>query len=200
MQVNISDENKLGDFLGRIADVYDKINSAYDSLQAHYGLTCEGCEDNCCTQRFFHYTLAEYVYLREGIKALDPERGAQAMLRAKEVTDAYSGELEAGKLQPIMCPLNFDGLCGVYAHRPMICRTHGLPHSFRRPDGITHEGGGCLRFETEHATTERMDRTVFYMELANIERDLRAELGVTGRFMKTTAQMLMDMASEQAAQ
>jgi hypothetical protein len=34
------------------------------------------------------------------------------------------------------------------------------------------------------------------MELASIERDLRGELGVSGRYMKTTAQMLMDMAED----
>lgn len=26
------------------------------------------------------------------------------------------------------CPLLIDGRCAVYAHRPLICRTHGLPH------------------------------------------------------------------------
>jgi Fe-S-cluster containining protein len=166
-------------------------------VQARYGLTCEGCQDNCCTQRFFHYTVAEYVYLREGVRAMSPERRAEAISRAKEVTDAYEGELEAGELRPLMCPLNFDGLCGVYEFRPMICRTHGLPHSFKRPDGQVHEGGGCHRFEAgQNDIDERIDRTEFYMELASIERDLRAELGVSGKYMKTTAQMLMDTAAE----
>jgi Fe-S-cluster containining protein len=187
----------LKPFHERIRAVYEKMNEAYDRVQAHYGLTCEGCQDNCCTQRFFHYTVAEYVYLREGVRGLDPERRAQAIMRAKEVTDAYAGELEAGELRPLMCPLNFDGLCGVYAHRPMICRTHGLPHGFRRPDGAVHEGGGCHRFEAGHDTIdERIDRTEFYMELAGIERDLRTALGISGKYMKTTAQMLMDIARE----
>jgi Fe-S-cluster containining protein len=191
---------KLKTFHDRMRAVYEKMDAAYDEAQAHYGLSCEDCADNCCTQRFFHYTLAEYFYLMEGVKALDPGRRAEAMIRAKEVTDSYEGEVTAGELKPLMCPLNFDGLCSVYAFRPMICRAHGLPHSFTRPDGQSHEGGGCHRFEAEHTADRRIDRTEFYMELAAIERDVRAETGIAGRYMKTTAQMLMDMAHELEAE
>jgi Fe-S-cluster containining protein len=187
---------KLKIFHDRMRAVYEKMDAAYDEVQAHYGLTCEGCDDNCCTQRFFHYTLAEYFYLMEGFKKLDAGLRAEAMMRAKEVADSYEGEVAAGELKPLMCPLNFDGLCSVYAFRPMICRAHGLPHSFTRPDGQSHEGGGCRRFEAEHTADRRIDRTDFYMELAAIERDVRAETGIAGRYMKTTAQMLMDMAGE----
>ena len=193
MDMILPDPDRLRTFFERLRAVYDSMEEAYDEAALHYGFTCEGCTDNCCTQRFFHHTLSEYLYLMEGMKTLDDERRAEVLTLAKVVTDTYPRELEAGEILPLMCPLNFGGLCALYEYRPMICRAHGLPHRFQRPDGKNIEGGGCHRFEAEHLVTVYIDRTEFYRGLAELERDLRAELGFTGRYKKTTAQMLLDM-------
>ncbi len=189
-----ADTGGLEGFFERLRDIYAEINRAYAEAAGHYGFSCRGCTDNCCTQRFFHHTAAEYLYLLEGVKTLDGGRRRQVLGRARAVTDTYAHELRTGRATPLMCPLNFDGLCCLYEYRPMICRAHGLPHAFRRPDGRSIEGGGCRRFEDENETDVRIDRTGFYTALAELERDLRARIGYTGRFRKTTAQMLMDMA------
>lgn len=196
--MNLPGPDKLKSFFDRLRSVYSRMDSAYDEAAAHYGFSCEGCTDNCCTQRFFHYTLIEYFYLMEGVKAIARERRAEAIVRAKEITDTYEEEIREGKLLSLMCPLNFGGLCSVYAFRPMICRAHGLPHIFRRPDGTHHEGGGCHRFGEETTPEVRIDRTDFYTELASLERELREELGFAGRYRRTTAQMLMDMTRHMA--
>ncbi len=196
--MNIPRSDKISPLLERLRFIFAGMDAAYDTAAAHYGFSCSGCEDNCCTQRFFHYTLAEFFYLLEGVKSLDEERRAEALLRAREVTDAYEREAESGEMLPLMCPLNFEGLCSVYEYRPMICRAHGLPHKFRRHDGEYQEGGGCHGFDAEVIPDIRIDRTGFYHELAALEKELRQELGVVGKYRRTTAQMLMDMASDMA--
>lgn len=191
--MNLPGPDKLKPLFERLRAIFAGMDAAFDEAAAHYNFSCSGCPDNCCTQRFFHYTLIEYLYLAEGVKGLDEARRSEAFRRAREVTAKYAEELRDGRLLPLMCPLNFDGLCSVYAHRPMICRAHGLPHRFQRPDGECVEGGGCHRFGEGTAADVRIDRTGFYASLAEIERDIRVETGFSGRYRKTTAQMLMDM-------
>jgi|Deesub1362A_J573_1020465.scaffolds.fasta_scaffold00045_130 Fe-S-cluster containining protein len=169
------------------------MDRAYDAVAGYYGFNCEGCEDNCCKQRFYHYTLVEYYYLLEGVKKAEPELVRTILTRAKIVTETYFKELQIGEILPLMCPVNSDGRCTLYEYRPMICRLHGLPHKFLKPDGAVQEGGGCHRFELLHKAAVRLDRTVAYTELAQLEKELRAELGFKGRYKKTTAEMLMDM-------
>lgn len=185
----------MENILNRLKDLYEAMDTAYNDLAAHYGFSCKGCTDNCCSQRFYHYTLAEHYYLFEGIKKIDDEFLEKILRRAKIVTDTYYKEIEMGEILRMQCPLNFDGLCSLYEYRPMICRLHGLPHSFKRPDGEIILGTGCQRFQDEINKEEaRLDRTPFYRELAEIEKDLRLTLKRYERYKKTTAQMLMDMA------
>ena len=183
----------MQEFTDRTKGIFEAVQGQYGSVASHYGFGCEGCEDNCCTQRFFHHTYAEYYYLLEGMKKAEPEVVYRIITRSRVVVDAYRKELEMGELLPLMCPVNFEGRCALYEHRPMICRMHGLPHSFRMPDGRVQEGGGCGRFDALHKADLRVDRTALYTELAMIERDLRVRLGLRGRFRKTTAEMVLDM-------
>jgi Fe-S-cluster containining protein len=179
----------------RIRIIFGALEGYYDSVAGEYGFSCEGCTTNCCTQRFHHHTYAEHYFLLEGMSRAEPERVAEILTKAKVVTDSYMREIAVGEILPLMCPVNFEGKCALYEYRPMICRMHGLPHSFRMPNGQVQEGGGCHRFEELHEAGKRLDRTAVYTELAMIEKDLRAKHGLKGKFRKTTAEMLMDMLS-----
>lgn len=172
--------------------LYAAMERAYDELSGHYGFDCKGCEDNCCTQRFYHHTLTEHYYLLKGLNGADKGLAREILSRAKTVTGTYREEVLTGRILLLMCPVNFDGLCALYKYRPMICRLHGLPHEFTRPDVTTTQGGGCHRFESSHRTTRRLNRTGFYTELAGLEKQLRASLGFNGRYKKTTAQILTE--------
>jgi len=187
----------VGDFLSRMKAVYDAMDAAYSAVARNYGFDCAGCEDNCCTQRFYHHTLAEYYYLYEGLRTADPELARKILVKARVVVDSYRHELHAGSVLPLMCPVNFDGLCRLYEHRPMICRMHGLPHRFFKPDGTEERGGGCARFEAGFGKKSPaggfVDRTILYTSLAAIERDIRERTLFRGRYRKTTAEMLLDM-------
>ncbi len=182
----------------KLEGLYAQMDAEYGRLSRLYGLSCEGCDDNCCTQRFNHHTFAEYLFLLEGLKAADPELRDAILIRARVVVESYAHELQAGEIFKLMCPVNFNGSCALYKWRPMICRLHGLPHYFIMPDGARKAGGGCHRINAvEKATPHQgMDRTPFYTALAQIEKDVRERLGYRERFRKTTAQMLMDMSME----
>ena len=73
-----------------------------------------------------------------------------------------------------MCPLNDDGLCGVYGHRLMICRMHGVPNALVRPDGRRIQFAGCFR--AQELTQEAddvfvLDRTPLYTDLVRLEME-----------------------------
>jgi Fe-S-cluster containining protein len=183
-------------FIPDISALYTQMEKAYDELAEHYSFSCGGCGQNCCTQRFYHYTFAEYVYLHEGLRSAAPELAAKILHNAGRVTDSYTKELQIGEILPLMCPVNSDGMCTLYEYRPMICRLHGLPHKFTRPDGTVFNGGGCHRFEADKKADRLLDRTFAYTELAHLEKDLRLETNFRQRLKKTTAEMLMDMLEE----
>ncbi len=178
----------------RMRLLYSEMDGAYDALAGKYGFSCDGCEDNCCTQRFYHHAVAEYFYLLEGIKKADPELREQIFRKSMVVTESYWHEVQAGEVFKLMCPANFDGLCSVYEWRPMICRLHGLPHHFTMPDGTVRKSGGCPR--TNDDSNGLLDRTPFYKELAEIEKSMREDMNYRQRFKKTTAQMFVDMQME----
>jgi len=187
----------IDDFSKKMRNVYDLMDEAYDAVQRHYGFSCEGCQDNCCTQRFHHHTLAEYHYLKDGLKQADPDLVRQILRKAKVVIERYQQERELGEILPLMCPVNFDGLCRLYEHRPMICRMHGLPHRFKRPDGKEERGGGCARFsEGRPAPDWTVDRTKGYSALAKTEGEIRQRTFNRQRVSMTTAEMLMKMLDE----
>lgn len=187
---------KLAPLLVRLKELFGGLDREYDRVAGHYGLSCEGCAENCCSQRFFHHTTIEYFLLKEGMGQLKEQQREKIIRRAHVATESYLREVAAGEMMPLTCPANFDGLCALYEHRPMICRAHGLPHEFRRPDGVVMDGGGCHRLELKGEPDLKVDRTVTYAGLAGIEREMRGLMPIGGRYRKTTAEMLMDMAPE----
>ncbi len=184
----------IGKFLEQLYGVYSEIDAAYDESAQYYNFSCEGCEQNCCDTVFYHYTLIEFFGLLDGFDALPEDIQARSLQRARE----YVKELNRfrGKEQnvKILCPLNYDGLCAVYEHRPLICRVHGLPGSFRHPSKGLKTFTGCRRFEETNKMerTNAIDRTAFYTRIATLESQVRREMDYLMKFQKTIAEMLLD--------
>ena len=179
-------------FLARLKKIYADMDRAYDRAADHYGFHCTGCTDNCCLTRFYHHTYLEYFFIREGYMALDPAERADAKARAADVCQKVA---EAEKLgQPIrfMCPLNTDGLCRIYAYRPMICRLHGLAHELHPPGRDMVYGPGCEAFtvQTRGMDYFAFDRTPFYMGMSRLEAELKSALGLTDKIRMTIAEMI----------
>jgi Fe-S-cluster containining protein len=113
-----------------------------------------GC--SLCCHGLFEIGAADIPVLAEGLEALHPSRRRRIIRRAAEILTASEPpnlrecspeEKEAffERTDSVPCP-NLDdyGRCMVYDHRPLVCRTFGLPIR----DGERYIGDVCeLNFE-----------------------------------------------------
>lgn len=179
----------------KLADLYQRMAGAYDAVAAELAFTCEGCPDNCCDSFFLHHTLIEWAYLWEGLQALAPADLESIKAKARNYIAQCTASMAKGERPQVMCPLNENGLCGLYEHRLMICRMHGVPSSFTRPDGQQVDFPGCFRCqELTEARTElpAVDRTELYRELAELEGQLlAASAKPRPRIKMTIAEMII---------
>jgi hypothetical protein len=184
---------KFKALLSDLESLYTAMDRAYDSVAAEYGFQCSGCEDNCCFTRFFHHTRIEYLYLMKGFSRLDTVKQDDIRKKAIGVNEKVRHAEEREETPWVMCPLNFDGQCILYAHRPMICRLHGIPHVLNHPSGNNLTGPGCGEFERLCGDAEyiRFNRTPYYRKMAGLERRLREKTGEAPKFKHTVAQMLV---------
>ncbi len=173
-----------------LARLFAAMDADYERAALAHGFVCRGCDDNCCRTRFYHHTLVEHLYLRQGLNALAADERGRIAARAAQV----AASLAAAPSEPVMCPLNAQGRCLLYAHRPMICRLHGIPHLLRRPDGRRQAGPGCGDFDRQcgAAAQPLLDRTPLYSALAELERELRRRLGFGAKIRMTIAQMVIE--------
>lgn len=156
----------------KIADLYHRMEEAYDKVAAELDFSCQGCPDNCCDSYFQHHTYIEWAYLWDGVMALPEDRREELLARAKKYVEECATAISHNERPQAMCPLIDDGLCSLYAHRLMICRMHGVPSAMTRPDGQAMRFPGCFR--CQEITGNRHDlpvveRTDFYRELVALE-------------------------------
>jgi Fe-S-cluster containining protein len=170
------------------------MDEKYEEVAANYGFHCTGCKNNCCRTRFYHYTLSEYLYILKGYNSLPHRQQAEIAERALRVCQKTSEADRRGVDMQPMCPLNFNGLCRLYAYRPMICRMHGIPHQLHRHGRVTAYGSGCAAFKNRCDAKGDVvfDRTPFYIEMAALEKELKLALGFTQKIKLTVAQMLLN--------
>ncbi|MCK7469528.1 MAG: hypothetical protein MZU95_01040 [Desulfomicrobium escambiense] len=159
-------------------------------------LSATGCEESCCRTRFHHHTLLEYHCLRDGFERLPAGRagGKSWPGPSPGVAGNTPGTWPSDCHEPL-CPLNSAGRCVLYAHRPMICRLHGIPHELRRPGQPAQLGPGCGEFHRRcgRAVYHPFDRTPLYTELARLESEFQQALGRAPAGSSTTiAEMLLN--------
>jgi len=184
--------------LERLAAIYGDMDRAYAAVADQYGFQCTGCADNCCLTRFHHHTLLEYLYLAEGLRHLAVDRRQQVTEKAFRVNTELAAADSRNAPIRSMCPLNRNGRCLTYTHRPMICRLHGIPHELHRPGGGCMRSPGCDEFfnqcrqggKTDYI---RFDRTPYYRSMALLERELRQATAYPQKLKFTIAQMMATM-------
>ena len=174
--------------------LFEQMDHAYSAAARTFGFVCRGCRNNCCLTRFHHHTLLEYLYLQHGLSKLVPGRLGDTKKRAQKALDRMTELEQRGDPMRVMCPLNEDDRCMLYAYRPMICRLHGIPHVLRRPDGRSQSGPGCDDFYAQCGNSEGrvLDRTPIYIAMADLERKLRQALGFDRKIRMTIADIIVD--------
>ena len=180
-------------FLKRLKKLFEFMDQKYQEAADYYGFNCKGCEDNCCLTRFYHYTLVEYLYLKEGFYCLENKKQVEVKQRSLAVCRKADEADMKGKLVKQMCPLNFENLCVLYPYRPMICRLHGIPHELQRAGQGIFNSPGCSTFSLQHHEIKRFkfDRTPFYMQMAALEKEMKQAVGMTQKIKMTVAQMIV---------
>lgn len=195
-EIDLSDVPDLAVFIQRLKQVYAGMDNAYNCAATRYGFTCDGCQENCCRTRFYHHTLIEYAYLKEGLTSLNTKVQEQIKLRAMRVIDATEKVDGRSPADRRMCPLNFDTRCILYPYRPMICRLHGIPHELQKPGQKSLKGPGCNTFESRcgHQGYFNFDRTLFYRNMAKLESELRQAAELGGKIKMTVSEMILSYA------
>jgi Fe-S-cluster containining protein len=165
-----------------LAEIYAAMEAGYDRIATEIGLSCQGCPDNCCDSYFLHHTYSEWAYLWEGLRELSGEKQAAIRERAEQYVQQSSEQLLKKQRPQIMCPLIDDGLCGLYKHRMLVCRMHGVPATMTRPDGQSMRFPGCFRCQEivqekyqQEEDAPAMDRTALFQRMVGLESKLLGE-------------------------
>ena len=135
-----------------------------------------GCE-RCCHQRISVFEV-EAAPIRAALVELereDPELRARLRAQGRDEQDPR-------------CALLVDGRCSVYAHRPLICRSHGLPIAVPDPE----RPAGPLRVDhcPLNFTSSPPERpSVLVLDAVNRPLALIAELAAPGHDRVDLAKM-----------
>lgn len=179
----------------KIADLYSRMEKGYDIVATQLDFTCDGCPDNCCDSYFQHHTYVEWAYLWQGIMKLEPERRKEIENRAAEYAAACEKALARGERPQVMCPLNKEGRCGLYHHRLMICRMHGVPSSLTYPNGQIKKFPGCFRCQEivgDRQAVPMVERASLFRGLVALEQELLGEQqDQLPKVKKTIADMIL---------
>lgn len=159
--------------LHALAELYAEMEAAYAQVATLLDFSCNQCPDNCCDSYFQHYTYIEWAYLRQGLEALPADRQAVYQERAHTAIALYEKALAQEQRPQVMCPINDNGRCGLYQHRLLICRLHGVPASLTSPNGSHRQFPGCFRCQeltADLTNVTTMDRTRFFKTMVSLEQ------------------------------
>ncbi|HSP77555.1 MAG TPA: YkgJ family cysteine cluster protein, partial [Myxococcaceae bacterium] len=109
----------------RYLELSGKVDQFFERVHARYGAVMQ-CRAGCsaCCQAGLSVTSVEASLLREGLATLPAEVRERLARQAREE-------------EPKACPaLDAEGRCLVYAWRPLVCRSHGVPIRQREPAGV----------------------------------------------------------------
>jgi hypothetical protein len=181
----------------RMQAIYAAMEDDYNRVAEALHFGCAGCPDNCCDSYFLHHTYAEWAYLWLGMRRLPESVRNRILIMARQYLERCAEAELRGERPQVMCPLNEGGMCQLYAHRMMVCRTHGVPASMRRPDGQELNFPGCFRCQEIVVTQKtenlpRVDRTPLLRQLVLVENELlRMERHLYPKVKMSIAEMLV---------
>lgn len=185
--------------ISELEKIYQELQAEYDKVAGPLGFSCAGCPDNCCDSYFLHHTYTEWAFLWIGFRRLDIRVQDTLLSRCRAWLEGCDKALLHGERPQIMCPLNDGGLCVLYEHRLLVCRTHGVPARIIRPDGQQLHFPGCFRCqeigasENSSKSPMQVERTPLLHRLAVLENQLlNGKRHLLPRVRITIAEMLVN--------
>jgi len=158
--------------------VYKELESEYSRVAGELHFSCKDCPDNCCDSYFLHHTYLEWAFLWRGFCQFSTEKQTEVLERCRAYILQCEKAEQKGERPQVMCPLNEDGLCILYSHRLLVCRTHGVPATMTRPDGQTLRFPGCFRCQEivekgwENKEVVAVERTPSLRKIVQLEDEL----------------------------
>jgi len=154
------------EYVELVADV-DRIAGR---IAAYYSkhLVCAVDCSACCRHHLSVFEV-EAATVRRAVRSLPRETRETLKLQAQQ---ALAGTAQ-GDSPP--CPLLIDQKCSIYASRPIICRTQGLPLLIERDDGIQQVDFCPRNFSAPGATNDLDENHLVVLEEMN-ERLVQANL------------------------
>lgn len=150
---------------GNYRDILERADRHFAEVTATQpqNLRCgAGC--SLCCYGLFEIGSGDVAVIAEGLAKLHPARRKKVIRRALEIVEQSAHpnlrecspeEKEAffDRTQSVPCPnLDDAGLCMMYEHRPLVCRTFGLPLR----EGRRYIGDICELNFTESTQVQRM--------------------------------------------
>lgn len=159
-----------------LEEIYEGLQAEYSRIAGELNFTCSGCPDNCCDSYFLHHTYTEWAYLWCGLRQLSESHRDKLIEQSRSWLETCEESLRKKQRPQVMCPLNDNGLCGLYRHRLLVCRTHGVPAAMTRPDGKSLHFPGCFRCQelvkANGGRSDEVERTPHLRRLALLENAL----------------------------
>ena len=136
-------------YFAQYRELTKKADEAFGQVKKNFTdlVRCEsGCND-CCFALFEMHPI-EAVHLagalklalkqnqrceiqRKANKMADKLDNIKEKLRALELEENSDQRMIALSKERLECPLHAGGTCALYSHRPITCRTYGIPRSIK---------------------------------------------------------------------
>jgi len=149
--------NTQSESIAQLRILYDRIDQNFTRISAKYSESINyrtGCFQ-CCAPNLTINQI-EAASIREYIK--DNEEAIRKLEELKE--EPAHGKLYCQMLTP-------DGRCSIYAARPVVCRSHGIPLQYGRNDDKSVSRSVCPLNFTKIDIDEINHQDVVNMETVN---------------------------------
>jgi Fe-S-cluster containining protein len=130
----------------QLIEQVDRLTARLSSQYARHLVCRSGCS-GCCHHHLSVFAV-EAAAIGEAVDAL-PETLRQRL--AQQARDVLGME---ARDEPTICPMLVDDRCSIYAARPLICRTQGLPLLLETDDGEAEVDFCPLNFTAEDAVAD----------------------------------------------